>query len=723
MIKYVLVFLILIFSIFSNEKTLLEDATAKTNRELSQLRNELKRCFELSERYFSEKRDEIEFKELLQETKKIKNEILNVQNEYKSLILKENIKTDEGYSFWDAGETTISQLIMEYGSQDFLYVIPNEIGSLKLNLFSTISIPRESFDEVLKLILVQNGIGVKKINPYLSQLFLLKADSSHIEAIFTKKEELNFFDDTSYLAYILNPPYERLKSSFQFFEKFSDLKFTTIHSVKTQIIIISTKANLERLLDLYDKVFCERDMKTIKIITLNKLNFEEADKIIKAYFLENVQKNKVYYQNISNDEICIIPSGKSSIILIGEEKLVQRAEKIILDLEAQVDDQTEMMVFTYTCEYSDAEELSNILEKLYSSLNVIDFQDSFPIKEKVKTEKKNEKKSDKENARFIVDSKTNSILMVIKKDEKEKIITLIKSLDIPKKMVQIDVLLVERKIQDRKQTGINLLRIGNVQSRNETAINFDSGSNSTRKGLLDFILSRTKSKLPSFDIAMSFLMSKDDMKIADCPSIIAINQTPAVISVVDEISLNNGAVQIDTNSGSKLEKSFSRAQFGTKIILTPTIHPKNELEDVGYITLHTDVSFDTTKSENNDRPSVTRRHIENEVRVADGQTIILGGLRRKTKEEGSEKIPFLGEIPGIGKVFGTNRNSESTTEMFVFITPHIIQSNENNLKQKQIELSKQRQGDILEFVTKLEEAKNNNKLQLFENSLKLFFDK
>ncbi|OGN65464.1 MAG: hypothetical protein A2888_01555, partial [Chlamydiae bacterium RIFCSPLOWO2_01_FULL_28_7] len=652
-----------------------------------------------------------------------KNEILNVQNEYKSLILKENIKTDEGYSFWDAGETTISQLIMEYGSQDFLYVIPNEIGSLKLNLFSTISIPRESFDEVLKLILVQNGIGVKKINPYLSQLFLLKADSSHIEAILTKKEELNFFDDTSYLAYILNPPYERLKSSFQFFEKFSDLKFTTIHSVKTQIIIISTKANLERLLDLYDKVFCERDMKTIKIITLNKLNFEEADKIIKAYFLENVQKNKVYYQNISNDEICIIPSGKSSIILIGEEKLVQRAEKIILDLEAQVDDQTEMMVFTYTCEYSDAEELSNILEKLYSSLNVIDFQDSFPIKEKVKTEKKNEKKSDKENARFIVDSKTNSILMVIKKDEKEKIITLIKSLDIPKKMVQIDVLLVERKIQDRKQTGINLLRIGNVQSRNETAINFDSGSNSTRKGLLDFILSRTKSKLPSFDIAMSFLMSKDDMKIADCPSIIAINQTPAVISVVDEISLNNGAVQIDTNSGSKLEKSFSRAQFGTKIILTPTIHPKNELEDVGYITLHTDVSFDTTKSENNDRPSVTRRHIENEVRVADGQTIILGGLRRKTKEEGSEKIPFLGEIPGIGKVFGTNRNSESTTEMFVFITPHIIQSNENNLKQKQIELSKQRQGDILEFVTKLEEAKNNNKLQLFENSLKLFFDK
>ena len=55
----------------------------------------------------------------------------------------------------------------------------------------------------------------------------------------------------------------------------------------------------------------------------------------------------------------------------------------------------------------------------------------------------------------------------------------------------------------------------------------------------------------------------------------------------------------------------------------------------GFVTLLTDVSFDTTKSVVNDRPSVTRRHIENEVRVADGETIILGVLKRKTGEEGS----------------------------------------------------------------------------------------
>ena len=292
-------------------------------------------------------------------------------------------------------------------------------------------------------------------------------------------------------------------------------------------------------------------------------------------------------------------------------------------------------------------------------------------------------------------------------------------------MVQIDVLLVERKIQDRKKTGINLLRIGAVQGKRDSVISFDAASSSKRKGLLDLLLSRPKGKIPAFDIAMSFLMAQDDMRISDCPTVLAVNQTPATISVVDEISINNGAIQIDTSSGPKLEKSFSRAQFGTTIVLTPTIHlPDEEIDGAkGFVTLHTDVSFDTTKSYDNDRPSVTRRHIENEVRVADGETIILGGLRRKTNEEGSEKIPFLGEIPGIGKLFGSTKKATSSSEMFIFITPHIIKNPEDNLLQVKNKISEIRQGDSEAFLSKLENAKKEEKRELFKNSIELFFER
>src|SRR3990172_5707305 len=288
-------------------------------------------------------------------------------------------------------------------------------------------------------------------------------------------------------------------------------------------------------------------------------------------------------------------------------------------------------------------------------------------------------------------------------------------------MVQIDILLVERKIQDKKQSGMNLLKIGSGSGNKETSIGFD-GFTSKKKGLFDFLISRPASKLPSFDIALSFLMAQEEMKIADCPTILTVNQTPATISVVDEISLNNGVIQIDATNGGKLEKSFSRAQFGTTIVITPTIH-ENENNEEGFVTLHTDVSFDTTKSSSeNDRPNVTRRKIENEVRVADGETIILGGLRRKTNEHGSEKIPFLGEIPGIGKLFGASKSNDTASEMFVFITPHIIKNQSKNLSEAKLDLLKRRPGDTDEFLNKLEFAKKNEKLRLFENSMKLIFD-
>ncbi|MFA6502408.1 MAG: type II secretion system protein GspD, partial [Parachlamydiales bacterium] len=334
-----------------------------------------------------------------------------------------------------------------------------------------------------------------------------------------------------------------------------------------------------------------------------------------------------------------------------------------------------------------------------------------------------QKSSNSEN--FVVDAKTGSILMVVRKDELDKLKILLKKLDQPKKMVQIDVLLVERKIQDKKQTGINLLKIGNAGKKKETEVSFDDSYSSKRKGILDFIISRPSAKLlPSFDLTLSFLMAQEDMRLADCPSVTTINQTPATISVVDEISINNGAVPIDSSSGTKYEKSYTRSKFGTTIVMTPTIHSSDEEDGAsdGFVTLHTDVSFDTIKSKDNDKPAVTSRHIENEVRVADGQTIILGGLRRKTGSEDSEKIPFLGEIPGIGKLFGTTKQENSSSEMFIFITPHIIKDPKIDFdKQKKFDLQR-RQGDLDEFLQKLEFAKTLEKKKIFEKSIKLFFE-
>ncbi len=138
--------------------------------------------------------------------------------------------------------------------------------------------------------------------------------------------------------------------------------------------------------------------------------------------------------------------------------------------------------------------------------------------------------------------------------------------------------------------------------------------------------------IPHFDVAYNFLLTQDDIQLNAAPSIITVNQTPATISIMEELSINNGAAPINTSSGQiAFEKSFSRTQYGINIVLTPTIHMPDEAgEEKGAVTLKTNISFDTTsKHDKTSSPNVDRRHIENEVRVIDGETVILGGLRRK----------------------------------------------------------------------------------------------
>ncbi len=73
--------------------------------------------------------------------------------------------------------------------------------------------------------------------------------------------------------------------------------------------------------------------------------------------------------------------------------------------------------------------------------------------------------------------KTTSILMVVRREELPKIKSLLKKLDVPKRMVQLDVLLVEKRLTDRRQIGFNLLQIGtNCSGKKETALSFDGKS-------------------------------------------------------------------------------------------------------------------------------------------------------------------------------------------------------------------------------------------------------
>ncbi len=271
--------------------------------------------------------------------------------------------------------------------------------------------------------------------------------------------------------------------------------------------------------------------------------------------------------------------------------------------------------------------------------------------------------------------------------------------------------------------GLNLLRIGDCAANiNASCLSFNNPKSFT-SGLFEYMFSRKEScNLPAYDFTYRFLMTQEDIQINASPSVVAINQTPATIAIVEEISINTGIYNVNTVGGVTQEKAFTRAQYGITLEMTPTIHITEDGEspsdEPNYVTLDTDITFDTRAGgAAPDRPDVVRRHITNKVNIPDGQTIILGGLRRKVTDDFKEAIPFIGELPALGKFFSMRELSDNETEMFIFLTPTIIANPLEDFERIKCDEMKRRPGDIPEFVCGLVAAREWEKNRLLANSM------
>jgi general secretion pathway protein D len=756
----------------SADKKELAGALPKVNSMLSSLRKELKNRYLFVNQLIEEEANETEFEELLEDINLLRAEIYEVEGKFREDQVGEILKEGDSYGIWEQEEINVSQFIVEYGSQDYLYVIPPEVATIKLQLHSSLMIPRESYPSLIEGILKYNGVGIKEVNAYTRQLYVLKQDLTAVSVVASLRHELDVLDPKTRVAYLFAPAAENLKSAFYFLERIRDPKSTFIYQVGPKIALIGLQEDVKKLVVMCENVWETKFPKITKVVPTSRMNADDVIKILKNYFNGLSDSSKSMVSMKGGHDLSVLPLAKESgVILIGSGDIVDRAESIIKETEGQMDDPSELTVYWYTCSHSNPVDLSEILEQVYGSLIISKLEggpgktgdngDNFDIsipaepissigtdangnplpiggesyrgwegltgnKKKISGENHlDHEKSKKHN--FIPYPATGSVLMVVRKDTLPKIKEVIKKLDIPKRMVELEVLLCERMLQNSTRTGINLLKIGTNASQTKTGgISYDRTDTPITKGLFEFFFSRRSSKVfPAFDVTYNFLLSQEDVRVSACPSVITLNQVPATIAITDQISINNGASPVDTQSNKVFfQDSYERADFGITMTLIPTIH-EPDIDDPDqqiYVTLDNNIAFENIKRDSQkDRPDVHKRTVKNQVRIADGQTIILGGLRSKLAEDKNEKIPFLGELPGIGKLFGTTVLNDKSNEMFIFIKPRVIHDPKQDLLRIREERLKKRPGDIECVLDKIREARERKETRTFQRSFNLFF--
>lgn len=177
----------------------------------------------------------------------------------------------------------------------------------------------------------------------------------------------------------------------------------------------------------------------------------------------------------------------------------------------------------------------------------------------------------------------------------------------------------------------------------------------------------TQSNGTLFSVVLNALKTDDRSNILSTPSIMVLNNETAVVSVGQEIPIVSGQVLGDANLNPF--QTTERREIGVILNVTPHIGEDNTVRlDIDQEVSSIDMAIGTVTTDF----VLNQSQVQTNVVANDGELIVLGGLIQRQDGLDVDKIPFLGDIPGVGRLFQNEEKSLETSNLMVFIRPTII---------------------------------------------------
>ena len=160
------------------------------------------------------------------------------------------------------------------------------------------------------------------------------------------------------------------------------------------------------------------------------------------------------------------------------------------------------------------------------------------------------------------------------------------------------------------------------------------------------------------NLEISALEADGKGRVVASPRIVTADQVKAIIEQGTELPYQQAA-----GSGAT-SLTFRKANL--KLEVTPQIAPD------GRIILNVDINKDSVGRSTPNGFAIDTKHVQTQVRVDDGGTVMIGGIFETTEREDEVRVPLLGSLPGVGALFRSRTRSLAKSELLVFLTPQVL---------------------------------------------------
>ena len=429
-----------------------------------------------------------------------------------------------------------------------------------------------------------------------------------------------------------------------------------------EVLISDDKDNVSRISDIIRKL--DSDLDTV-ISDFNLINLSSIEALRILNSLKSDTNTRFEKLGLATFQ------GANKIIFSGPREIVNKAKLLLskLDQDNSTSENTKVIYLNY----SKAEDILKILSDISSSFN----------------------QEQNEDFKTVITSheETNSIIIRSNPQKIKSLINIVSQLDIRRPQVLVEAIIVEISELSAKSLGVDTVFSGNSDDDQPIAItrfpsstspdllsifgSMDDSSNlSTSAAASNSLLNSTGLVAgignltdgdDNFALLLNLLRADQDSDILSTPSGVALDNEEATLLVGQVIPITTGE-SLGANNITPF-RTTAREEVGITLEFKPQI---NEQDSVA-LSIRVEVSSIAGAQLPNSNDLITNKsEIQSTVLAGDKEIIVLGGLIKEEIEESVNKVPILGDIPLLGRIFRSSAESIDKRNLMVFLRPTIL---------------------------------------------------
>lgn len=464
------------------------------------------------------------------------------------------------------------------------------------------------------------------------------------------------------------------------------------------LILTDSGTNIDRLMKIIKELDQEGPQQVVEIISIQHADAEQiSNTVLNLFELEKAKAGAAAPRKrgeaASQEEVeevskIIADKRTNSVIVLASKRSIDKIKDLIARLDTEIGGDTGTIHVHYL-KYANAEEMAATLSSVTGGGGGAAAAPAAKGAEKGKTAGKT---TESAIARFEggmtigADKITNALIITASpKDYQMLVDELISKLDVPRRQVYLESIVMELNINKNRSYGVsgysgagNGKVLGFGQSFGAASQLFSPASLFATGGLLGGVIGKDQITInvpvegggtqaitmPAFAAFLNLISQYSDANVISTPNILTIDNEEASI----DVKRKEYASSSTTTATGVINTTPTPLEAGLTLKITPQI---SEGDAVRLKIEHELSNFEDAPPNAIARPTRTRK-ISTTVMAMDGQTVVLGGLMEEQEGHSKEKIPLLGDIPIIGVLFSQTRTSKYKSNLLVFITPHVI---------------------------------------------------